>query len=475
MAFDTVYEGRIYYKGEVRTGCVCVTDGIIADVRKSVNQDTVDVGSRLILPGGVDPHVHMREPGFTNKEDFRTGTQAAAFGGTTFVGDMPNTIPPVVDLTSLRDKRSTVEGSAFVDFGLHVQLTEGICPDHDTSGTGLPDEPDSEMICDVLSVARSALGFKLFMSDTTAADPSDDIEGLVHAAIGANRPLMVHAEEPDLFEAVEVKSLADHDRSRPAASEIAAIEHLLNIATRYSIPEVQKLYDQARSRSDTRPDEPREDGPRSCSIVPQFRVHIAHLTSAMSIPLVQEVREYDITSEVTPHHLLLDVDSDLGAYGKVNPPLRRRSDSEALWRALIEDRIDTVGSDHAPHLPDEKEAEFAHAPSGMPGVETRIPLMLNYVDRGILPLDRFVSAISTRPAEIFGLNKGAIEEGRDADLMIVDLKEVTEIHGDDLHSKCGWTPFEGMDSIFPWMTVLRGEVIMKDGALMGDRIGSFLC
>ncbi|MCK4443529.1 MAG: amidohydrolase family protein, partial [Thermoplasmata archaeon] len=181
-----------------------------------------------------------------------------------------------------------------------------------------------------------------------------------------------------------------------------------------------------------------------------------------SIPLLDKP---NITSEVTPHHLLLNVDSDLGGYGKANPPLRNKRDRIAMWEALVSGKIDVVASDHAPHTIEEKEEPFDHAPSGVPGVETSLPLMLAQVKKGNLPIERLVSAMMERPAEILGVNKGRIEVGTDADLIAVDMKSVSTIRADDLHSKCGWSPFERWEGIFPMVTVVRGEIVAREGEL----------
>jgi dihydroorotase len=175
------------------------------------------------------------------------------------------------------------------------------------------------------------------------------------------------------------------------------------------------------------------------------------------------------SAEVTPHHLFLTIESEFEseAYGKVNPPLRTKSDRDALWEALKDGRIDMISSDHAPHTIDEKE-EFETAPSGVPGVETALPLILGAVKKGLLSFERAVNILIESPAERFYPQKGSIEVGKDGDLIIIDMRDVRKIKGDELHSRAGWTPFEGMDAIFPVDVYLRGKRIIKNGDFEGE-------
>jgi dihydroorotase len=177
------------------------------------------------------------------------------------------------------------------------------------------------------------------------------------------------------------------------------------------------------------------------------------------------------TKEATVHHMLLDEAMPLGGRGKVNPPLRTKDDRLAILDAFVKGKIDMLASDHAPHGQDEKYGDFDAAPSGVPGVETSVPIMMAMVKRGLVPLERLVSAACQRPAEVFSLPKGIIEVGRDADLMVVDPKNVTEIKSKHLHSKCGWTPYEGFEAIFPTAVFLRGMELVESSSLVGERKG----
>jgi len=198
------------------------------------------------------------------------------------------------------------------------------------------------------------------------------------------------------------------------------------------------------------------------------RIHVAHTTSPAALDALAAT---EFTAEVTPHHLFLDYAMSLKALGKVNPPLRAPSDRAALWRGFLDGRVATLASDHAPHTIEEKDAPFEAAPPGVPGVETLVPLLLRAVKRGDLSLERFVDAAATRPASLLGLEAGAIEVGHVADLIVVDPRAVTAIRGRDLHSKCGWTPFEGFEAIFPEATYVGGELAAEGRELVGERLG----
>jgi dihydroorotase len=179
----------------------------------------------------------------------------------------------------------------------------------------------------------------------------------------------------------------------------------------------------------------------------------------------------NLTSEVAPHHFLLDRSGNLGAFGKVNPPLRKREDRQALFQALKDGAFDVIASDHAPHTIEEKEEDFDYAPSGVPGVETMVPLVMQHVKDKQLELSGAIRRLCERPAEIFGVRKGRIAVGYDADLMIFDMAKISIIKADALHSKCGWTPYEGMNAVFPKAVFLRGRLMVEDGSQVGERMG----
>ena len=407
-----VIEGRAFYRGGLEPLALGIERGRIVRIAKTLaGEETRDYGERLLLPGAVDLHVHFREPGMTAKEDFRSGTTAAAVGGVTTVVDMPNTDPPVTSPGAYREKLQRVRAKANVNFGLYGAIRTA---------------------ADVHAFA----GGKLYMAPTTGGlDVADSraIEDVLASAAETGMLLVVHAESPGLFVNGPARSLPQHNEARPPIAEANAIRQLTETAA--------KMHP---------------------------RVHIAHVSSPAGM---EAVANSSFTAEVAPHHLLLDATMPLKARGKVNPPLRAPGDRAALWRGFVDGRIATLGSDHAPHTVEEKDGSFESAPAGVPGVETMGPLLMRAVKRGDLGLDRFVDAAATRPASLLGLEAGAIELGHFADLVVVDPREVVAVRAKDLHSKCGWTPFEGFEAVFPQATYVRGELAAEGRTLVGERLG----
>jgi len=412
---DLVVEGRAWHKGKLQHVCIGIEHGIIVKVRKNLKAERhLDYNDRIILPGMIDVHTHMREPGMTQKEDFSSGTISAAFGGVTCIFDMPNTKPPTIMREDVLQKKETAASKAWVDFGVFG---------------GVSDASNPQRIADLV------VGFKIFMSSTTGSvllSEDKDIQRAMQLIQPTSKVVSVHAEDHHLLMKKEERDIRDHAEVRPSIAERSAIE---------------RLYPFVHSN----------------------RVNVCHLTSREGL---EALSKGGFTSEAAPHHLLLDLSScTKKGFCKVNPPLRTKEDREALMAAFATGKIDMLASDHAPHTTSEKEQEFDPAPSGVPGVETSFPLMMMLVKRGQLSLERLVQAACVRPAEIFGLNKGAIEEGKDADLLVLDPREVQRVSSKKLHSKCGWTPFEGHDAVFPQAVFLRGHLLVEDGGLVGERNG----
>ncbi len=391
-------EGKFYYKGEVIEGAIEIEDGKIKRIKKSLSGAKRIKG--LILPGAIDLHVHFREPGYEEKEDFYTGTLSAAFGGVTFVMDMPNTAPPVKDIASFQDKLRRVAPKANVDFSLYFMLGEN---------------------AEILKGINPA--FKLYMGETTNVE-GGEIRSVENAFIS------VHAELNECIRK-DSKDLKDHDVARPESCEVRAVRKLLG----------------------------------------RGKYHIAHVSSIDTVDICKAGR---FTCEVTPHHLFLHRDMPLGTYGKVNPPLRAKWMAEKLWEELVNGRIDIVASDHAPHTIDEKEQEFSAAPAGIPEVETYVPIFMYLMKIGKISLHRAMEILMQRPAELVGVKKGKIEEGYDADLIAFNLSDIRKIRAKDLHYKCGWTPYEGFNVIFPHTVIVRGETIVENYELASERTGKFV-
>lgn len=410
-----VVEGKCFVSGRFEQCCIGIEDGRIVRIAKVLEGDrTHRYGSKAVLPGAIDVHVHFREPGMTEKEDFSSGSLAALHGGVTCVFDMPNTNPPTTTVAALTDKRRLALSKSRVDFGLFAGVRKGI---------------------DVPGLAKEAIGFKLYMASTTGELLVPSLEQIMDelAGIAASKKILaVHAEDERLRRKDPEKGLDDHLRNRNNECEASAIRKV-------------------------------KDAGKGC------RLHICHVSAKDSLPLITDGSP--VTSEVTPHHLLLDKDMKLGAKGKVNPPLRRREDRHALFAALRDGAFDIIASDHAPHTIEEKQEDFEYAPGGMPGVETMVPLMLRLVERQEMDIAGLVMRVSQRPGEMFGIPKGRIAEGYDADLMVVDFDSIRTITSDMLLSRCGWSAYEGMPAIFPKAVFLRGEIMMEDGQQAGEGMG----
>jgi len=417
--FDLVVGGRIFYRGRLVTGEIGISQGKIAKIGKTLSGDIkVDVGAGLVLPAAVDTHVHFRDPGFTHKEDFTTGTTSAAFGGVGCVCDMPNTRPFVDTPALMQEKIDEISKKALVDFGLYASVN--------------PELPSSSFL-------PTCIGYKIFLNETTAASRfnSEMLGEVMLDLSNTDRICAIHAElELGKRSGRDSRSLDDHERMRPVEGEVRAIKTITNSLL------------------------PLQNKPR---------VHICHISSEEGLMQRQALQDVSTTMEATPHHLLLHSGmEELGTLGKVNPPIRSRRHRDALWQGLKDGQIDTIASDHAPHLLDEKDVDFHMAPSGLPGVETRFPLFLSKVKHNDLDLSKVIELCCMRPASLFGLPKGEIAEGFDADLAIVDPRDETKIKADDLHSKCGWSPFDRMSAIFPSSVIVRGQFIIEDHVLVGE-------
>lgn len=407
-----VVEGRVYLQGRLEPAAVGIEEGRIVAIKKELRGEPLfRFSDALILPGGIDVHVHLREPGMTEKDDFASGTESAAVGGVTTVVDMPNTKPPVSTREALQEKMRIAARAANVNYGLY----------------GGP------ATAAAVEAMREATAFKAYLAESTNAPPVPDdatLAGILLAVERSGRYLSAHCEDARLFRPGPVKTLEAHHLARPPESERSAIERL------------------GRLRGNA-------------------RAHIAHVTTAEAA----RARPPGATCEVTPHHLLLDTTSGLGARAKVNPPIRPPGEREALWRELLDGRIDVLASDHAPHTLEEKAGRFEDAPSGLPGVATTLPLLFRYVRRQVLPLERFVAMFSENPARLLRVDKGEIAVGRDADLVVVDPRRIEPVTAKRCRYKCGWTPFEGFDATFPIATFVRGELVAQEGELVSERVG----
>jgi len=424
---DLTIEGKTYINGNFEDCCIGITDGRISAIKKILKEDEhYNFRGKIILPAGIDIHVHFRDPGLTHKEDFSPGTMAAAYGGISCVFDMPNTVPQTITLRSLSDKIISAKKRAYVDFGVYAGITDG-------------------NIKNIDELAKKCHGFKIYLGGTTNSlhFNSNNLKETFDKIKSTNKPVLIHAEDNNCLVKHKLKenSLVDHMNSRPAECEETAIKNIL------------------KASGDT-----------------NTRIHICHLSSIEGLELLRK-RSKNISCGVTPHHLLFTAQDDLKpqSHYKVNPPLRSNFDREALFVALKNGLIDILESDHAPHTLEEKDKEFNDIPSGLPGVETMFPLFLHMAKKETLSFQRMISLLCEKPVELLNIPKGKIEDGRDADFIVVDLKKDCKIKSENLHSKCGWTPFEGLPAIFPECVFVRGEKLIEDYEMLGAKgFGKFV-
>lgn len=399
----------------------------IGDLYAAAAGERIDCRGLHVLPGVIDSQVHFREPGLVHKEDLETGSRGAALGGVTAVFEMPNTDPLTVSAEALADKVKRATGRMHCDFAFWVGGT------HDN----VADIPELERL-------PGAAGIKVFMGSSTGKLLVPDDAGVLAILRMTRRRAAFHSEdEPRLIERKALRVAGDptsHHVWRDVATAVQSTERLVRLAR------------EARAQ-----------------------VHVLHISTREEIALLQEAK--DVAScEATPHHLTLS-DADyarLGTKLQMNPPVRGPEHRDGVWRGLAQGVIDVLGSDHAPHTLEEKAKPYPQSPSGMTGVQTLVPIMLDHVAAGRLTLQRFVDLTSAGPARIFRIvGKGRIAAGYDADFTVVDLKRRETIRDSWIASRSGWTPYDGK-SVTGWPvgTFVRGRKVMWEGELATPSTGA---
>jgi len=437
-----VKNGYIILPTGIHKWDIKVLNGIIVEVGKGISpsgvEEVIDASNYYVLPGVVDEHVHMREPGLEYKDDFEHGTRAAIKGGVTTVIEHPNTLPPVEDSKKLLAKAKLLESKAYVDFALLGVL-------HDANISEFED-----------MIETGAISFKVFMGPTTGniQPPSEStLYEIMEKSAKTNTRVMFHAEDHRLVEYFTGKTRKTgrtdpelHIEARPPLVEVHAIVKIASIAKHTS-----------------------------------GHAHIVHVSSLDAIEAIKLAREWgaDITAETCPHYLLLDINDYKrhGALIKVNPPIRGGVHREALLRAVVSGFFETIGSDHAPHTPEEKNRVIWDAAAGFPGVQTLLPLMLDLALRGVIPLTHIPRLLAENPAKLFNLwpYKGALIPGSSGDLVIIDPNSYTEITSDWLEYKYKLSPYIGLKLRGRVKyVILRGHIVVRNGELTGKRVGVFL-
>ncbi len=422
---DTVIEGKR------QTATLAISNGKISAINPASGWEakrTLKTTGLTCLPGVIDSQVHFRDPGLTEKEDFESGTRAALKGGVTAILDMPNTLPPTTTPQAYLEKLETVRPKAWTHFGLFAGAIKGNAEDL-TQIEKLP----------------ACVGVKIFMGKSTGGLLLCHEEELKEALSRVSKRVAVHCEDEDLLEELKLKipenaTSAHHPVWRNEETAIRATTRLLKVAIETKQP-----------------------------------VHILHITTKQEMELLRN-RPSFVTTEVTPQHLFFaspDCYEQLGSRVQMNPPIRSKDHREALWKALLDGTVDVIGSDHAPHLLSEKSKPYPNCPSGMPGVQTLLPILLNWVSKDKLSLERVVELICSKPAEIYSFkNKGTIKVGADADLTFVDLNESRTIEDSWIESRCKWTPYDGVQvKGWPKGVLLCGETAMWDEEVLEGPLG----
>ncbi|MGB7086421.1 MAG: dihydroorotase [Phormidesmis sp.] len=409
--------------GEIEPKAVAIADGkithVATDLQVPANAQIIDGEGLTLLPGVIDPQVHFRDPGLEHKEDLFTATCACAKGGVTSFLEMPNTLPLTTTQAILTDKLAIAASKSLVNYGFFIGATKENLPD--------------------LRTAKPTCGIKIFMGSAhgpLSVDTAETIEPIF--AVG-DRLIAVHAEDQARIKERRQLFAGQHD---PATHTKVQDNETALRATQLAL-KLSKKY--------------------------QRRLHILHLSTGEEAELLRRDKPSWVTVEVTPQHLLLDVSAyeKIGTLAQMNPPLKYPRDRAILWQALLDGVIDFIATDHAPHTLEEKAKGYPNSPSGMPGVETSLPLMLTQAKANRCTVAQVSHWMSTAVAQAYNIpNKGLVEPGYDADLVLVDLSTYRPVRREELKTKCGWSPFEGWTLTgWPVVTLVGGQIVYNRGQL----------
>ena len=423
-----IKNGNCFINGQLEKQDIGIKSGKIVSIG-NINVDSeevFDAENLIVLPGCMDTQVHFREPGSTDAEDLNSGSKAAVMGGITSVFEMPNTNPPTTN---------------FEEFEKKINIGKGMYCNH---AFYFGATAENYQILEKLKNLKGCCGIKLFAGSSTGnllVDKEDDIETVFKHA---SKVVAVHSEDEEILKIrkklIEKGNVKTHPIWRNEEVAISSTRKIVKIAKRFN-----------------------------------KKAHILHVTTKEEVDFLSQ-NKGNITFEITPQHLTMyapDCYEKLGSYAQMNPPIRDKSHYDRLWYAIKNNYNDTIGSDHAPHLRSNKEKTYPDTPSGMPGVQTLLPVMLNHVNNNRLKLEQLIKLICENPVKIFGIkNKGYLKESYDADITIVDLNKPIKIKNDDIQSKCGWSPFHGYTfKGSPIATIINGKIKMLNGKLIGQPEG----
>ncbi len=414
--------------GSTTTSNVLVEDSRILDAAASDSvsaDEVVDATGLHLIPGVIDDQVHFREPGLTHKEDLRTASRACAKGGVTSFFEMPNTKPSTTSVTALHEKLALAATKSVVNYGFFIGAT--------------PDNVEE------LKQAKRTPGIKIFIGSSTGNLLVDEQAALERIFAETTLTICAHCEDETTVRANSAKlnggsKFTDHSKIRDHAAALIATKRAIDLAVRHN-----------------------------------HRFHVLHVSTADEIPVIAEHPEL-ISAECCPHHLLFNINDyeRLGSLVQMNPSIKTQADCDALWQAMLDGIIKVVATDHAPHTIEEKNQPYPASPSGLPAVENSLSLMLDRANRGLCTLEDIVGWMCTAPAQVWDVaSKGAIKEGYDADLVLIDMNQKRVIRNEDQLTKCGWTPWDGTEvQGIPIRTWVMGQTVYQDGNVQDGVLGT---
>ena len=420
---------------------LCFVDGVLKDLDLGIIGDKIikigkitdenakvyDAKNKIILPGVIDTQVHFREPGKNNAENLESGSRAAIAGGVTSVFEMPNTNPPTSTFKEFNNKLTAAKDRMFCNYAFYFGAT-----------------PDNMKELASVNTLQGCCGVKLFAGSSTGnllVSQEKDIEKVIS---NSSKIISVHSEDENILlsrkKFIKEGDVSSHPVWRNEECALESTKRVVRLAQKY-----------------------------------KKKIHILHVTTKQEIDFFSEKRE-GVTFEITPQHLTLfapDCYEKLKTFSQMNPPIRSKDHHDRLWDAVKNSLVSTIGSDHAPHTKEEKSKKYPLSPSGMPGVQTLLPVMLDHVNNGKLKIEQLIKLVCENPCDLFGIkNKGYIKENYDADLTVVDMNKEVVIKDSWIESKCGWTPFNNYKvKGFPVATIVNGEIVMENSKIISTAKG----
>ena len=424
-----IKNGSCYIDGKLTQTDIGLSGNKIKKIGKiELNSSKVyDATDKVVLPGIIDTQTHFREPGSTDVEDLESGSRAAVLGGVTSLFEMPNTNPPTSNLVEFDKKLQLAKNRMHSNYAFYFGAT-----------------PDNIEQLSKLKDVEGCCGVKLFAGSSTGkllVDKEADIEKVISSS---DRVVSIHSEDEEILNLrkkfIKEGDVHSHPEWRNTECAISSTRRVVKIAERYN-----------------------------------KKIHVLHVTTKEEVDFLA-MHKKNVTFEITPQHLTLyapDCYDKLGTYAQMNPPLRTKEHYDRLWVAIKNNIVDVLGSDHAPHSKENKNKNYPNTPSGMPGVQTIFPVMLDHVNNGKLTLEQLIKLMCENPCKIFGIkNKGYLKEGYDADLTIADMDKEVTIKDEMIASKCGWTPFNNHKvKGFPVGTIVNGNLVMSDGKVIAESKG----